>query len=75
MLTMAANVIVTGADNRPPMLDKTQYSSWPSHMLLYIKGKEHDKLLYDSAINGPFKYGTVTELENPTTPATVKENL
>ncbi|GJV39208.1 hypothetical protein Tco_1417648 [Tanacetum coccineum] len=28
-------------------------------MLLYIKGKEHGKELYDSVINGPFKYGTV----------------
>ncbi|GKA46203.1 retrovirus-related pol polyprotein from transposon TNT 1-94 [Tanacetum coccineum] len=26
MLTLAENVIVAGADNRPPMLDKTQYS-------------------------------------------------
>ncbi|GKD13122.1 hypothetical protein Tco_1197529, partial [Tanacetum coccineum] len=41
MLTMAENVIVAGADNRPHMLDKTQYSSWVSRMLLYIKGKEH----------------------------------
>ncbi|GJV00579.1 hypothetical protein Tco_1329849 [Tanacetum coccineum] len=41
MLTMAENVIATGADNRPPMLDKSQYSSWRSRMLLYIKGKEH----------------------------------
>ncbi|GJU10322.1 hypothetical protein Tco_1132718 [Tanacetum coccineum] len=41
MLTMAENVIVARADNRPHMLDKTQYSSWVSHMLLYIKGKEH----------------------------------
>ncbi|GKD52370.1 hypothetical protein Tco_1281346 [Tanacetum coccineum] len=37
MLTLAENVIVVGADNRPPMLDKTQYSSWTSRMLLYIK--------------------------------------
>ncbi|GKB28872.1 hypothetical protein Tco_0868273 [Tanacetum coccineum] len=30
MLTMAENVIAAGVDNRPPMLDKTQYSSWRS---------------------------------------------
>ncbi|GJR22541.1 hypothetical protein Tco_0971068 [Tanacetum coccineum] len=36
-LSLAENVIVAGADNRPPMLDKTQYSSWASRMLLYIK--------------------------------------
>ncbi|GJU03085.1 hypothetical protein Tco_1113423 [Tanacetum coccineum] len=73
MLTMAENVIVAGANNCPPMLDKTQYSSWESRMLLYIKGKEHGKLLYDSVINGPFKYGTVTVPGTQTTPATVRE--
>nr|GEU33760.1 hypothetical protein [Tanacetum cinerariifolium] len=66
MLTMAENMIVAGADNRPFMLVKTQYSSWASLMLLYIKGKEHGKLLYDSVINRPFKYGTVTVLETQT---------
>ncbi|GKC72251.1 retrovirus-related pol polyprotein from transposon TNT 1-94 [Tanacetum coccineum] len=44
MLTLVENVIVARTDNRPPMLDKTQYSSWESRMLLYIKGKEHKKI-------------------------------
>ncbi|GKA18818.1 hypothetical protein Tco_0698733 [Tanacetum coccineum] len=61
------------ADNRPPMIDKTQYSSWASRMLLYIKGNENGKLLVGSILNGPFKYGTVTELETQTTPATVRD--
>ncbi|GKA80719.1 hypothetical protein Tco_0787411 [Tanacetum coccineum] len=73
MLTMAENVIIVGADNRPHMLDKTQYSSWVSRMLLYIKGKEHGKLLYESVVNRPFKHGTVTVLGTPTTPATVSD--
>ncbi|GJX54309.1 retrovirus-related pol polyprotein from transposon TNT 1-94 [Tanacetum coccineum] len=30
-------------------------------------------LLYGSVINGPFKYGTVTEPETPTTPATFRD--
>ncbi|GKG57666.1 hypothetical protein Tco_0587264, partial [Tanacetum coccineum] len=41
MLTMEENVITAGADNYPPMLDKTQYSSWQSRMIFYIKCKEH----------------------------------
>ncbi|GJS25893.1 reverse transcriptase domain-containing protein [Tanacetum coccineum] len=53
------------------MLDKTNYSSWASRMLLYIKGKEHGKLLVDSVLNGPFHYGTMVE-PNETTPATVR---
>ncbi|GJU26616.1 retrovirus-related pol polyprotein from transposon TNT 1-94 [Tanacetum coccineum] len=60
------------ADNRPPMLDKTNYSSWASRMLLYIKGKEHGKLLVDSVLNGPFQYGTLVEPGNETTPATIR---
>ncbi|GJY22128.1 hypothetical protein Tco_0394694 [Tanacetum coccineum] len=72
-LSLAENVIVAGADNRPPMLDKTQYSSWTSHMLLYIKGKENGKLLVDPVRNGPFKYGTVTVPGTPTTPTTVRD--
>ncbi|GKA81175.1 hypothetical protein Tco_1053308 [Tanacetum coccineum] len=72
-LSLAKNVIVVGADNRPPMLDKTQYSSWASRMLLYIKGKEHGKLLIDSVLNGPFQDGKVMLLGNETTPATVRE--
>ncbi|GJT78384.1 hypothetical protein Tco_1045109 [Tanacetum coccineum] len=44
-LSLAKNVIVARVVNRPPMLDKTNYSSWASRMLLYIKGKEHGKLL------------------------------
>ncbi|GKB85775.1 hypothetical protein Tco_0958047 [Tanacetum coccineum] len=70
-LSLAENVIVAGADNRPSMLDKTNYSSWASHMLLYIKGKEHDKLLVDSNLNGPFQYETVVEPGNETTPAMI----
>ncbi|GJU16753.1 hypothetical protein Tco_1144719, partial [Tanacetum coccineum] len=40
------NVIVAGADNCSPMLDKTQYSSWAIHILLYIKAKRYDELTY-----------------------------
>ncbi|GJU49585.1 hypothetical protein Tco_1219140 [Tanacetum coccineum] len=58
------NVIVVGADNHPPMLDKTNYSSWASRMLLYIKGKEHGKLLADSVLNEPFQYETIVEPYN-----------
>nr|GEX98239.1 hypothetical protein [Tanacetum cinerariifolium] len=39
-LSLAENVIVAGADNCPHMLDKTQYSSWTSRMLLCIKALE-----------------------------------
>ncbi|GKD40020.1 hypothetical protein Tco_1260227 [Tanacetum coccineum] len=54
------------------MLDKTNYSSWESRMLLYIKGKPNGKLLVDSVLNGPFQYGTIVEPGTETTLATVR---
>ncbi|GJV76633.1 ribonuclease H-like domain-containing protein [Tanacetum coccineum] len=45
MTTLAEHMIVVGADNRPPMLEKTMYDSWQSRMLLYIQenGTTRDK--------------------------------
>ncbi|GJV83304.1 hypothetical protein Tco_1523202, partial [Tanacetum coccineum] len=54
------------------MLDKINYNSWASRMLLYIKGKDHGKLLADSVLNGSFQYGTMVEPRNKTTPATIR---
>nr|GEY11209.1 integrase, catalytic region, zinc finger, CCHC-type, peptidase aspartic, catalytic [Tanacetum cinerariifolium] len=71
-LSLAENVIVAMAGNRPPMLDKSNYSSWERLMLLYIKGKEHVKLLVDLVLNRPFQYGTMVEPGNETTPATIR---
>ncbi|GJZ59524.1 hypothetical protein Tco_0615340 [Tanacetum coccineum] len=54
MSTMAENIIAAWADNRPSMLEKSQYNSWQHHMLLSIRGKEYGKDLLDSVLNGPF---------------------
>nr|GEW22682.1 Gag-Pol polyprotein [Tanacetum cinerariifolium] len=71
-LSLAKNVIVGRADNKPSMMDKTNYNSWESCIILYIKGKENGKLLVDSVLNGPFQYGTMVELGNETNPATIR---
>nr|GEW69599.1 hypothetical protein [Tanacetum cinerariifolium] len=55
-LSLAENVIVARADNRPPVLDKTQYSSWASRMLLYIKGKENAKELHGTNFDHLYAY-------------------
>nr|GEU99908.1 retrovirus-related Pol polyprotein from transposon TNT 1-94 [Tanacetum cinerariifolium] len=54
----------------PPMLDKSNYSSWASRILLYIKGKPNGKLLVDSVLNGPFQFGTILEPRTGNTPLT-----
>ncbi|GJU69026.1 hypothetical protein Tco_1255285 [Tanacetum coccineum] len=39
MSTLAEFMIVAGANNRPPILDKPQYASWKSRMEIYIQEK------------------------------------
>ncbi|GKC93105.1 reverse transcriptase domain-containing protein [Tanacetum coccineum] len=61
MTTLAEHMIVAGAENRPPMLDKTMYNSWQSGMLLYIKGKKNGRMMLGSIENGPIVYPTIEE--------------
>ncbi|GJU52107.1 retrovirus-related pol polyprotein from transposon TNT 1-94 [Tanacetum coccineum] len=53
MTTLAEFMIIVGTDNRPPMLDKTMYDSWKSHMELYIENRENERMILDSVLNGP----------------------
>ncbi|GJZ42497.1 hypothetical protein Tco_0589383 [Tanacetum coccineum] len=62
MTTLAEYMIVVGAENRPPMLDKLMYNSWESRMLLYIKGKKNGRVMLESIKNGPLVYPIVEEM-------------
>ncbi|GJR50649.1 hypothetical protein Tco_1401170 [Tanacetum coccineum] len=64
---------VIGVENHPPMLERSQYDSWQSRMLLYIRGKEHGIQLLESVKNGPFQFGTVEVPPTPNTPALTRE--
>ncbi|GKB91878.1 hypothetical protein Tco_0964150 [Tanacetum coccineum] len=46
--TLAEYMILSGADNRPPMLDKDLYDSWKSRMELYMKNREHGRMILES---------------------------
>nr|GEX38027.1 hypothetical protein [Tanacetum cinerariifolium] len=61
MTTLAEHIIVAGAENRPPMLEKSIYDSWASHIRLFIKGKKHGGMMLDLIDNGPLVYPTVEE--------------
>ncbi|GJW18043.1 retrovirus-related pol polyprotein from transposon TNT 1-94 [Tanacetum coccineum] len=61
MTTLAEHIIVAGAENRPPMLEKLMYDSWASRIRLFIKGKKHGRMMLDSIENGPVVYPTVEE--------------
>nr|GEV35516.1 integrase, catalytic region, zinc finger, CCHC-type, peptidase aspartic, catalytic [Tanacetum cinerariifolium] len=43
--TLAEYMILSGADNRPPMLDKDFYDSWKSQMELYMQNREHRRMI------------------------------
>nr|GEW67965.1 hypothetical protein [Tanacetum cinerariifolium] len=59
--TLAEYVILSGPDNRPPMLDKDLYDSWKSQMELYMQNREHRRMMLESAANGPRIWPTVEE--------------
>ncbi|GJR44955.1 retrovirus-related pol polyprotein from transposon TNT 1-94 [Tanacetum coccineum] len=50
--TLAEYIILSGADNRLPMLDKDLYDSWKSRMELYMQNREHGKMILESVEHG-----------------------
>ncbi|GJV33739.1 retrovirus-related pol polyprotein from transposon TNT 1-94, partial [Tanacetum coccineum] len=59
--TLAEYMILSGADNRPPMLDKDLYDSWKSRMELYMQNREHERMILESVEHGPLIWPTVEE--------------
>nr|GEY25147.1 FAR1 DNA binding domain, zinc finger, SWIM-type, MULE transposase domain, FHY3/FAR1 family [Tanacetum cinerariifolium] len=50
------HIIVAGAENRPPMIEKPMYDSGASRIRLFIKGKKHGSIMFDSIDNGPLVF-------------------
>nr|GEV43404.1 retrovirus-related Pol polyprotein from transposon TNT 1-94 [Tanacetum cinerariifolium] len=48
------DIYAAGFENRPPMLNKENYVSWPSRLLRYAKSRPNGKLIHNSIINGPY---------------------
>ncbi|GJR31610.1 hypothetical protein Tco_1107842 [Tanacetum coccineum] len=59
--TLAEYMILSGADNRPPMLDKHLYDSWKSIMELYMLNREHRRMILESVEHGPLIWPTIEE--------------
>ncbi|GJT58954.1 retrovirus-related pol polyprotein from transposon TNT 1-94 [Tanacetum coccineum] len=59
--TLAEYMILFGADNRPPMLDKDLYDSWKSIMELYMQNREHGRMILESVKHGPLIWPTIEE--------------
>ncbi|GKB29110.1 hypothetical protein Tco_0868511 [Tanacetum coccineum] len=61
MVTLADKAILSGADNRPPMLEKDMYDSWKSIMELYMMNRQHGRMILESVENGPLIWPTIEE--------------
>ncbi|GJX03369.1 hypothetical protein Tco_0189285 [Tanacetum coccineum] len=48
--TLAEYMILSGANNRPPILDKDLYDSWKCRMELYMQNREHGRMILKSKV-------------------------
>nr|GFD32377.1 hypothetical protein [Tanacetum cinerariifolium] len=61
MTSLADKAILSGADNRPPMLEKDMYDSWKSKMELYMLNRQHGRMILEAVENGSLFWPTVEE--------------
>ncbi|GJT89048.1 hypothetical protein Tco_1070765 [Tanacetum coccineum] len=59
--TLAEYMILFGADNRPPLVDKDLYDSSKSRMELYMQNKEHGRMILESVEHGLLIRATIEE--------------
>ncbi|GKB94996.1 hypothetical protein Tco_0981133 [Tanacetum coccineum] len=59
--TLAEYMILFGADNRPPMLEKDLYDSWKSRMELYMQNRENGRMILELVKHGPLIWPTIKE--------------
>nr|GFA22166.1 hypothetical protein [Tanacetum cinerariifolium] len=60
-LIAESETILSGADNRPPMLEKDMYDSWKSRMELYMMNRQHGRMILESVENGPLIWPSIKE--------------
>nr|GEX44170.1 integrase, catalytic region, zinc finger, CCHC-type, peptidase aspartic, catalytic [Tanacetum cinerariifolium] len=61
MTTLVDKAILSGADNRPPMLEKDMYYSWKSIMDLYMMNRQHGRMILEFVENGPLIWPSIEE--------------
>ncbi|GJX51810.1 hypothetical protein Tco_0278655, partial [Tanacetum coccineum] len=61
MMTLVDKAILSGADNRLPMLEKDMYDSWKSKMELYMMNRQHGRMILESVENGPLTWPSIKE--------------
>nr|GEV03264.1 hypothetical protein [Tanacetum cinerariifolium] len=61
MTTLADKAIISGVDNRPPMLEKDMYDSWKSRIELYMMNRQHGRMILESVEDGPLLWPSIEE--------------
>nr|GEW04710.1 hypothetical protein [Tanacetum cinerariifolium] len=61
MISLADKAILSGADNRPPMLEKDMYDSWKSRMELYMLNRQHGWMIQEFVESGPLLWPSIEE--------------
>nr|GEZ00816.1 hypothetical protein [Tanacetum cinerariifolium] len=59
--TLVDKAILSGADSRPPILEKDMYDSWKSRMELYMLNRKHGQMILKSIESGPLLWPTIEE--------------
>ncbi|GJR64749.1 retrovirus-related pol polyprotein from transposon TNT 1-94 [Tanacetum coccineum] len=72
MMTLTDKAILSGADNRPPMLEKDMYDSWKSRIELYMMNRQHGRMILESVENGPLIWPSIED-NGVTRPKTYSE--
>nr|GEV84743.1 hypothetical protein [Tanacetum cinerariifolium] len=61
MTCLVDKAILSGVDNRPPMLEKDMYDSWKSRMELYMLNRQHGRMILESVKSGLLLWPTIEE--------------
>nr|GEX41131.1 integrase, catalytic region, zinc finger, CCHC-type, peptidase aspartic, catalytic [Tanacetum cinerariifolium] len=61
MTSLADKAILSGVDNRPPMLEKDMYDSWKNRMELYMLNRQHGRMILESVEHDPLLWPIVEE--------------
>ncbi|GJZ60188.1 hypothetical protein Tco_0616004 [Tanacetum coccineum] len=59
-MTLADKSLLSGGDNKPPMLEKHLYDSWKSRMELYMMNRPHGRMILASVEKGPLVWPSIT---------------
>ncbi|GJU23741.1 retrovirus-related pol polyprotein from transposon TNT 1-94 [Tanacetum coccineum] len=60
MTTLTDKSLLSGGDNKPPMLEKHLYDSWKSRMELYMLNRPHGRMILASVEKGPLVWPSIT---------------